>query len=102
VSESRSAATWDAQKHAAVHDTKPCNEVTSGDFYGVEDAVFFKNGGIAYTCWQQSRIADGKGDRALEPNGTRVGQLAVSMNSQSFASVLYYTVNDATSKSLPL
>ena len=36
VSESRTAATWDAQKHAAVRNSKPCDEVSSGDFSGVE------------------------------------------------------------------
>lgn len=94
VSESRTAQTWDVQKHATVFDTKRCNEVSSGDFSGVEDAVFLKNGGIAYTCWQQSHIVDGKGDRLLEPNGTRVESLAVSRNSQSFSERLYYTAND--------
>ena len=102
VSESRVANTWDASKHVAVRDTEPCNEVTSGDFYGVEDAVFFHGGGIAYTCWQQSRIVDGKGDRVLEPNGTRVSQLAVSSNAHGFGERLYYTVNDTTLKTLPL
>ena len=72
VSESLTAATYDAQKHIAVHDTKPCNEVSSGDHYGVNDAVFFNGGGIAYTCWKQSRIVDAKGDRELEPAGTHV------------------------------
>jgi hypothetical protein len=102
VSESRIAATFDAQKHKAVFNTKPCDEVTSGDFYGVEDAVFFRNGGIAYTCWKQSRIVDGKGDRELEPTGTRVSQLAVSKNAHGFGERLYYTVDDATLKTLPL
>ena len=102
VSESRTAATWDAQKHVAVRNTKPCDEVSSGDFYGVEDAVFFHGGGIAYTCWKQSRIVDGKGDRVLEPNGTRVSQLAVSSNAHGFGERLYYTVNDTTLKTLPL
>ena len=102
VSESRVANTWDAQKHVAVRDTEPCNEVSSGDFSGVEDAVFFHSGGIAYTCWQQSRIVDGKGDRVLEPNGTRVTQLAVSKNSTAYGERLYYTVNETTLKTLPL
>ena len=102
VSESRIAATWDAQKHVAVRNTKPCDEVTSGDFYGVEDAVFFHGGGIAYTSWQQSRIVDGKGDRQLEPTGTRVSQLAVSKNAHGFGERLYYTVNDTTLKTVVL
>ena len=102
VSESQTAATWDASKHVAVRNSKPCDEVSSGDFSGVEDAAFFHGGGIAYTCWQQSRIVDGKGDRVLEPNGTRVSQLAVSSNAHGFGERLYYTVNDTTLKTLPL
>src|SRR4051794_30016398 len=102
VSESRTAATWDARRHAAVRTTKHCEQVSSGDFSGVEDAVFFHGGGIAYTCWQQSRIVDAKGDRVLEPTGSRVTQLAVSRNSSFFGERLYYTVGDTTVKSLPL
>jgi hypothetical protein len=102
VSESQTAATWDAQKHKAAHDTKPCNEVSSGDFSGVEDAVFFRNGGIAYTCFKQARIVDGKGDRALEPAGASVTQLAVSANAHNFSERLYYTVDETTLKSLAL
>ncbi len=102
VSESRIAGTWDAQKYKAVHNTKPCDEVSSGDFYGVIDAVFFRNGGIAYTCWQKSRIVDAKGDRQLEPDGTDVTNLAVASNSHWFGPVLYYTVNETTPKVLGL
>jgi hypothetical protein len=102
VSESLTGATYDASKRKLVHDTTPCNEVSSGDFYGVEDAVFLRNGGIAYTCWQQSRIVDGKGDRELEPKGTRVTQLAISSNSTAFGERLYYTVDETTLKTLAL
>ncbi len=102
VSESRIAATYDAEKHKAVFNTKPCDQVSSGDFYGVIDAVFFKNGGIAYTCWKKSRIVDGKGDRTLEADGADVTNLAVSSNSHWFGERLYYTVNETTAKSLVL
>ena len=102
MSESRVANTWDAQKHVAVRDTKPCDEVSCGDFYGVEDAAFFHGGGIAYTCWRQSHIVDVKGDRVLEPDGTRVSELAVSRNAHGFGEHLYYTVDDTTVKSLAL
>jgi hypothetical protein len=102
VSESRTAATWDAFKRKRVHDTKPCDQVSSGDFAGVEDAVFFHGGGIAYTCWEHIHLADAHGDRELEPAGTRVTSLAVSRNSRSFAERLYYTVADTTFKSLIL
>jgi hypothetical protein len=102
VSESLTAATYDASKHRRVHDSKPCDEVSSGDQSGVMDAVFFHGGGMAYTCWKQSRIADAKGDRELEPTGTQVTQLAVSRNSLGFGDRLYYTVDDTTLKTLPL
>jgi hypothetical protein len=102
ASEGRSAATFDAQKHAAVFSTKPCDEVSSGDFTGVEDVAFLKGGGIAYTCWQRSHIIDGKGDRALEPDGTRVTGLAVSRNRWGYGERLYYTVGDTTLKTLDL
>jgi hypothetical protein len=102
ASESRIAATWDAQQHKAVHSTQPCDGVSSGDFGGVIDAVFFGKGGIAYTCWQRSRIVDGQGDRLLEPDGTNVTNLAVASNSHWFGPRLYYTVNETTAKSLPL
>jgi len=101
ASESQIAATFDAQKHKAVHDTKPCDEVSAGDFSGVEDAVFFSGGGIAYTCFKQSRIVDGKGDRALEANGVVVTNLAVSANSHDFTERLFYLADDAP-KSLQL
>jgi hypothetical protein len=101
ASESRIAASFDAQKHKAVFNTKPCDEVSAGDFSGVDDAVFFRNGGIAYTCFKQARIVDGKGDRELEPAGTVVTSLAVSRNSNSFTERLFYLANDAP-KSLQL
>jgi hypothetical protein len=91
VSESRTAATWDASKHVAVRNSKPCDEISSGDFSGVEDAVFFRNGGLAYACNGSLRISDGKGDRELEPAGAKVTQLAVSANSYGFGARLYYT-----------
>lgn len=94
ASESRTAATFDAQKHKAVHDTDPCDEVSDGTFTGVEDVVFFRNGGIAYTCFKQSRIVDGKGDRELEANGVVVTSLAVSKNSHNFSERLFYLAND--------
>lgn len=98
ASEGRSAATWDAQNHKAVFSTAPCDNANAGDFTGVIDAVFFRGGGIAYTCWQKSRIVDAKGDRALEPDGVNVTNLAVASNSHWFGPALYYTVNDTTPK----
>ena len=100
VSESRTAATWDAQRHRMVHDSKPCDGVSSGDFSGVEDAAFFRNGGIAYACGRL-RIVDNRGDRKLEPAGAQVRHLAVAANTHGFGERLYWTANDLA-KSLDL
>ncbi len=86
ASESRIAATWDAQKHKAVFNTKPCDRSRAATSAASIDAVFFRNGGIAYTCWQKSRIVDGKGDRPLEADGTTVTDLAVSATRTGSAS----------------
>ncbi len=86
----------------AVHNTKPCDDDSSGDFDGVEDAVFFHGGGMAYACSKQAHIADAHGDRLLEPAGTHVTQLAVARDSsQGFGDRLYYLVSE-TPKSLAL
>src|SRR4051812_21919139 len=76
VSESRTAAVWDARRRTLLNDSGPCNEVSTGDFSGVEDAVFFGGGGLAYAC-DRLRIADARGDREIEPPGTDVHHLAV-------------------------
>ncbi len=102
VSESLTAGTWDAQNHRAVHDSKPCDEVSAGDTYGVLDAVFFRGGGMAYTCWGHVHLADGQGDRELEPAGTRVTQLGISRNGHGTAERLYYMVDDTTVKTVAL
>ncbi len=100
VSESLTAATWDAQNHRAVHDSEPCDEVSAGDTSGVLDAVFFHGGGMAYTCWGHIHLADGRGDRELEPAGTRVTQLGISRNGHGLAERLYYLVDDTTVKTV--
>ena len=102
VTESLKAGTWDAQNHRLVHDSKPCDEVSAGDLYGVQDAVFFGGGGMAYTCWGHVHLADARGDRELEPAGTRVTQLGISRNGHGVASRLYYTVGDAVVKTVAL
>ena len=56
-----------------------------GDFCGVEDAVFFRSGGLAYSCNGNLRITDSKGDRELEPQGAKVTGLAVSANAPASA-----------------
>jgi hypothetical protein len=101
VSEAQSAGTWDAQKHVALRNSAPCDKVSTGDFSGVDDAVFFRNGGMAYSCNGSLRIADAKGDREIEPQGAKVAHLAVSANSHNFIPQLLY-VQDTTPKTLML
>lgn len=91
ASESQSAATFDVVTRKKLHDTEPCDSVDQGDFGGIEDAVFLPRGGIAYAC-NRLRIADAKGDRELEPPGTDVRNLAVSLHSHNFNARLYWVV----------
>jgi hypothetical protein len=96
ASESQSATTWDTFTRTKLHDSKPCDSVDRGDFGGIDDVAFLPRGGLAYTC-NQLRIADGHGDRQLEPAGTDVRNLAVSINSHDFSARLYWVVvNGAT------
>src|SRR3954452_503935 len=101
VSDSQTAGTWDAQRHVAVRNSKPCDEVSTGDFSGIDDAVFYRNGGMAYSCNGNLRLTDGEGDHELEPQDAKVSQLAVSANSHSFGERLYYLA-DTTLKSVVL
>jgi hypothetical protein len=101
ASESQTAGTWDASKHAAVRNSKPCDEVSTGDSSGVDDAVFYRNGGMAYSCNGNLRLTDSKGDREVEPQGAKVAHLAVSANSHNFAPQLFY-VADTTPKTIVL
>src|SRR3954451_1051157 len=50
VSESRTAAVYDARTRRRIHASTACDSVDFGDFSGVQDAVFFSGGGMAYTC----------------------------------------------------
>ena len=104
VSESRTAATYDTFTRTKLRNSGPCDSVDTGDFSGVEDAAFLPRGGLAYACGRL-RISDRLGDRELEPAGTDVRQLAVSMNTRGFNSRLYWvtvTGGVATAKSLDL
>ena len=100
VSESFSADSYDVRLRRHLHASDPCDSFDTGDVSGISDAVFFKNGGMAYACGQL-RIADGKGDRQLEPEGTDVRQLAVAAGGTNFGWRLYWTAN-GTVKSLDL
>jgi hypothetical protein len=99
ASEARSAATFDVKTRKALHDTNPCDEVDTGDFSGVDDVAFLPRGGIAYSCGRL-RIADGHGDRQLEPPGTDVRHLAVGDSSFSFGPRLYWTVVTGTTETV--
>jgi hypothetical protein len=104
VSESRTAATYDTFTLKKLRNSGPCDSVDTGDFSGVEDAVFLPRGGLAYACGRL-RISDSKGDRELEPPGTDVRNLAVSFNTRGFNSRLYWVVVAGavtTAKSLDL
>jgi hypothetical protein len=104
VSESFTAATYDVKLRKRLHDTSACDSFDDGVVSGVRDAVFFKSGGIAYSCGQL-RIADGHGDRQLEPAGTDVSDLAVASGGTENGPRLYWTVtvaNVQTLKSLDL
>jgi hypothetical protein len=101
VSESRTAGTWDASKRVAVRNSKPCDAVDTPDFSGVEDAVFYRNGGLAYSCNGNLRLSDNKGDREIEPQGAKVTGLAVGANTRGFGPRLYYTA-DTTPNTLVL
>lgn len=87
--DSFTAATYDVVKRRRLHTTSACD----ADEDGVDEAVFLRNGAMAYACGQL-RVADGKGDRQIEAAG--VTQLAVSAGSR-----VYWTVNE-TVKSLDL
>jgi hypothetical protein len=101
ASESRTAGTWDASKHVAVRSSKPCDAVDTPDFSGIEDAVFYKGGGLAYSCDGNLRLSDNKGDREVEPRGSKVSGLAVGANTRLSGPRLYYAA-DTTPKVLAL
>ena len=100
------AKSWDARKRSVVHAPTACDKIVedpdqeeSGTAGGPSNAVFFRGGGIAYTCAGNmiSHIADGKGDRELEPNGTTVTSLAVTPAGDR----LFYMAGE-TARALPL
>ena len=102
VSASQSADTFDVVKRKRVHSTRKCDGVGSGDASGAQEIAFLPRGGLAYTC-NRLWIADAKGERQLEADGTDVRQVAVSDG--PFAEKLYWTVfagETETVKSLTL
>ena len=90
VSESQTAGDLGRSKHVAVRNSKPCDEVSSGDFSGVEDAVFFRNGGLAYSC--NGSLRSPTATATASSSRRREGlQLAVAANARGFGARLYYT-----------
>ena len=94
ASEDLSSATFDANQHKALYTSKPCDAVDRGDSGGIDDAVFLRNGAMAYSCFQL-HLVNQQGDKLLEPAGTPVEDLAASFGR------LYWTVN-GVAKSLAL
>jgi hypothetical protein len=99
VSESFTAASYDVKGRKKLHDADACDSFDDGVVSGVREVVFFKNGGMAYSCGQL-RIADGHGDRALEPAGTDVSELAVAGGGFDSGQRLYWTVTAASVETL--
>ena len=100
------AKSWDARKRVVVHDARKCDgivenpdEEESGTAGGPRNAMFFHGGGIAYTCAGNmiSYIADAKGERNLEPNGTVVTSFALTPRGDR----LFYLAGE-TAKSVAL
>jgi hypothetical protein len=70
------AAVYDPKSGKRTQTTGPCNRYALSDTdSGPDEVVFLPGGGIAYTCGRL-RIADGHGDRELEPAGSDVSHLA--------------------------
>jgi hypothetical protein len=104
VSEDQRAAVYDVKTRKRLHASTACESFDTGDFGGVTDVAFLPRGGLAYACGRL-RIADGHGERELEPAGTDVRSLAVATNSHDFRARLYWTVvsgGTETLKSLDL
>lgn len=100
------AKSWDARKRVVVHDARACDGIVenpdqeeSGTAGGPRNAMFFRGGGIAYTCAGNmiSYIADAEGQRLLEPNGTVVTSFALTPRGDR----LYYMAGE-TAKSVGL
>ena len=100
------AKSWDARKGVAVHEARKCDGIVenpdddeSGTAGGPWNVMFFNGGGLAYTCAGNmlSYIADAKGERNLEPNGTVVTSFALTPRGDR----LFYLAGD-TAKSVAL
>ena len=101
VSESRSAAVWDAKTRRRLHASKAC-DVDQGDFSGVDDVAFLPRGGMAMSCRKLLLFRTGatKTPEQLEAGGVR--SLAVTRHSHFFIARLYWTLEDGAVKFLDL
>jgi hypothetical protein len=99
VGESFEAASYDVKGRKKLHDAKACDSFDDGVIAGVRDVVFYKAGAMAYACGQL-RIADGHGDRQIEPAGTDVSELAVAGGGIDGSPRLYWTVTVANVQTL--
>ena len=106
ISESTSALVYDARNRKTVHKSTAC-DVERGDFTGVDDVAFLRNGGMAFACNRLLLFKDRNAatPQEIEPVGTFIINLAVSHRNRGFGPRLYWTVesgNQQTTKSIPL
>ena len=107
VTESTSALVYDAYNRKTLHTSAAC-DVERGDLTGIDDVAFLPNGGMAFACNRLLMFKDRSSTtpQELEPPGTFVLSLAVSLIHHGFGPRLYWTIeganNQQTTKSLPL
>lgn len=103
VSESVSAAVWDARTRKRLHTAKACDD-NEADFGGPEDVVFLPRGGMAFACGRLLLFRRGstKTAQQLEPPEADVRQLGLSLRARGFGPRLYWTLGDGTLKALDL
>jgi hypothetical protein len=102
ASESTTAAVWDAKTRKRLHTSKRCDEFDQVDFSGPEDVEFLPKGGLAFSCgalWLFRR-ASSKAPTQLETAGVR--QIGSSQHAFGQSNLLYWTLDDGTTKSLDI
>jgi hypothetical protein len=102
ASESTTAAVWDAKTRKRLHTSKRCDEFDQGDFSGPEDVEFLPKGGLAFSCgalWLFRRGTT-KTPQELETAGVR--QVGSSQHAFGQSNLLYWTMDDGTTKSLDI
>jgi hypothetical protein len=102
ASESTTAALWDAKKRKRLHTSKRCDQVDQVDFSGPEDVEFLPKGGLAFSCgplWLFRRASTNTPTQ-LETAGVR--QIGSSQHAFGQSNLLYWTLDDGTTKSLDI